>query len=184
MCGTTIPATAPDLLSASRSEAGTRKPNLQSRIMKRLSIMSLIIVAVAIVLAGCSSGSGPEDSVVTTVPGDASGEPLVFGSGSVPDTFPDDFPIPSEARVGSTMIDRTRGVTEVIIVYPANMSEVVEYFETNLPAVGYAVGASSGSDTRWVIEFSRDGLEGEVILEVSGGGVSQGTIRVVQPVSG
>lgn len=146
--------------------------------------MSLVIVALTVALAACSAESGPDESVLTSTPGEASDEPLVFGSGSIPATVPDGFPIPSEARVGSTMVDRTRGVTEVIIVYPANISEVVEYFETNLTAVGYTVDESSGTETRWVIEFSSDGLDGDIVIEASGGGVSQGTIRLVQPVSG
>lgn len=152
--------------------------------MKPLSIMSLVIVALTVALAACSAESGPEESALTSLPGEASDEPLVFGSGSIPGTVPDGFPIPSEARVGSTMVDRTRGVTEVIIVYPANISEVVEYFETNLTAVGYTVDESSGTETRWVIEFSSDGLDGDIVIEAPGGGVSQGTIRLVQPVSG
>lgn len=151
--------------------------------MKPLSIMALVIVALAVALAGCSE-SGPEEGALTSVPGEASDEPLVFDSGSIPATVPDDFPIPSEARVGSTMVDRTRGVTEVLVVYPADIPEVVEYFETNLAEVGYSVDESSGSDTRWVIEFSSDGLDGNIVIEASGGGVSQGTIRLVQPVSG
>jgi hypothetical protein len=152
--------------------------------MKPLSIMALVAVALVAVLAACSAESEPGGSVPTSVPGEASDEPLVFGNGSIPGTVPADFPVPSEARVGSTMVDRTRGVTEFNVVFPADITEVVEYFETNLSAVGYTVEESSGSDTRWVIEFSTDGLDGDIVIEASGGGVSQGTIRVVQPVSG
>ncbi|HSJ70910.1 MAG TPA: hypothetical protein VLA29_04595 [Acidimicrobiia bacterium] len=151
--------------------------------MKPLSIKSLVLVALVVLLAACTAESVPEESVLTTIPGEASDEPLVFGSGSIPATVPADFPIPSEARVGSTMVDSTRGVTEFIIVFPAGITEVVEYFGTNLPATGYTVDESSGSGTRWVIEFSRDGLDGNILVEVSAGGVSQGTIRVVQPVT-
>ncbi len=163
---------------------GTREPYIQSRLMKPLSIMSLVIVVLAVALVSCSDESGPEESSLTSVPADTSNEPLVFGNGSMPATVPDDFPIPSEARVGSTMVDRSRGVTEVVIVYPADVSEVVEYFETNLPALGYTVDESSGSNIRWAIEFSNDGLDGDIVIEASGGGLSQGTIRLVQPVSG
>ena len=89
-----------------------------------------------------------------------------------------------QAVIGSTMVDRTRDLTEVIVTYPADVPEVVEFFESNLPALGYSVDTSSGTDARWIIEFSSDGSTGELVLSVGGAGLTQSTLSIVTPVAG
>ena len=91
-----------------------------------------------------------------------------------------DSPIPAEAVVGSTMIDRINDVTEVSLTYPTTVVAVVDYFETNLVAVGYSVDESAGTDGDWTITFSHsDGPGGTIRVVTAGSGVSQGAIRFV-----
>ena len=155
-------------------------------------VMIALVAAVALLAAACTSDDPAETTTTTvasaiedptTTTADTSNDPLVFGNGTVPDTVPEGFPIPEEARVGATMIDRVNGVTELVVVYPAQIEDVVDYFETNLPATGYTVDSSEGTDGRWTITFSGPAT-GEVLLDNAGSGVTQGLIRFTGQDSG
>jgi hypothetical protein len=111
-------------------------------------------------------------------------QPIVFGSGEMPSTMPSGFPLPDEARIGSTLVDHTRGVTEVVVTFPASVTSVTDFFVTNLAAVGYTVDSSSGNDAGWSITFSQGDTTGEVRLLPGGTGLSSGTIILQVPVSG
>ena len=153
--------------------------------LRSWDIVIAIVALIAVLAAGCTNGAeddpAPESSTTSTVvDAAASGdEPLVFGDGVVPETAPADFPLPEQAVVGTTMIDRTRGVTEYIVVYPANVLEVVAYYEANLPALSYDITASSGTDAKWSIEFAKGDTTGEVSLSVGGQGLTQGAVTFV-----
>lgn len=156
----------------------------------RTRSIAIVAIALALLVAACNGSSG--DTTTTTIDAatttstttDTSGQDLVFAEGEVPETVPDGFPIPDQAVIGSTMIDRTRGVTEMVAVYPANVTEVVDFFETNLPALGYVIDSSSGTDANWTIVFADGDLDGEIVLVVGGSGLTQGTVRIVTPLSG
>ena len=102
----------------------------------------------------------------------------------MPSTVPDDFPVPNQAVIGATLIDRTRGLTEVIVTYPAQVEEVAAYYATNLDVLGYTVIASTGNDAEYLVEWERDDMTGEVFVEIGGNGLSQGVLRFVQPTEG
>jgi hypothetical protein len=152
--------------------------------MRSLTRFALPIAALAVVVAACSNTSEPTETTVestTTVADTTAGtDDLVFGSGSMPDTVPTDFPFPEQAVIGSTLIDRTRGLTEVITTYPANVEEVAAFYEANLPTFGFVIGSSGGSDGAWTLVFTRDGLEGVIELDTAGSSLSQGSIRITQ----
>lgn len=157
--------------------------------LTRLTRLAALIAALALVVAACSgssddAGDDPIDDATTTTTvagGDAdSDDPLVFGSGSMPATVPADFPFPEQAVIGTTMIDRTRDVTEVIATYPADVVDVVSFFETNLEGVGYVLVESTGTDGAWDISFEKGDVSGTLTLETAGSGLSQGTIRLVR----
>ena len=161
-------------------------------VVRASDLIIALVAVIALMLAACtgeSSTSRPPEAAPTTTTVDSSAsqnsdQDLVFGKGQLPETIPADFPIPDQAVIGSTMVDRTRDLTEVIVTYPADVPEVVEFFESNLPALGYSVDTSSGTDARWIIEFSSDGSTGELVLSVGGTGLTQSTLSIVTPVAG
>lgn len=146
-----------------------------------------VLTTVALLVAACDSGDTGDSASTTIAPdtttttlADATDEPVVFGSGELPATVPEDFPLPAQAVVGTTLIDRINDVTEVSLTYPATVVAVVDFFEANLVAVGYTIEDSSGSDGDWEIAFSHaDGPQGTIRVVASGSGVSQGAIRFV-----
>ena len=158
--------------------------------MRPLHRLAALIAVLALVVAACTGSSdddsgdatADESTTTTTVAGGAadSDEPLVFGSGTMPATVPEDFPFPEQAAIGTTMIDRTRDVTEIIATYPADVVDVVSFFETNLESVGYVLVESTGSDGSWDITFEKGDGSGTLTLETAGSGLSQGTIRFVR----
>jgi hypothetical protein len=157
---------------------------MSSRASIRLVAGTLVAVAL---LGACSGGDATETTTTrpeTTTTVDTSDQPVVFGRGSMPDTVPEDFPLPDQAVIGSTLIDRTRGVTEVVVTFPTGVTAVSDFYATNLEALGYTVNSSSGSDAEWVITFSKDALTGEARIMPGGNGLSSGTIVLTVPVSG
>ena len=153
----------------------------------------LIIAAVAIIavlLAGCTSDDSTPDEPATTTSVVESGsattanQDVVFGRGELPSTVPADFPIPEQAVVGATLVDTSRGLTEVILTYPADVPAIVEFYETNLQAFGYALDESTGTDANWTIDFSKDGLTGTITVSTAGPGLAQGSLRIVTAPAG
>ncbi len=66
------------------------------------------------------------------------------------------------------MIDGGNGRSEMNVNFPASVAGVVEYYETNLPALGFEVSDSRGSETEWDISYAKDGVAGKIHL-VQGG---------------
>ncbi len=146
--------------------------------MVNRKMLIAIIAAVAVFGAACTSGAA---ETPTTVPAAASSTipteipDLEFGSGDVPFTVPAGFPVPDTAVVGSTMIDGVNGRTEMNINFPATVDEVVAFYETNLPARGFEVTGSKGTETEWDIIHAKDGTTGVIHLVLSGSALSSGT---------
>lgn len=89
---------------------------------------------------------------------------IEFGRGTLPETVPEDFPIPDVAVINSTLIDWDRNRTEVNMVFPAELSEVARYFDENLANRGYLVQSSTGSESAWSLDFSKERLQGDIAL--------------------
>lgn len=114
-------------------------------------------ILVALSTVGCGGGGL-----------DVADDPVVFGEGVRPPAIPADFPIPADAVIGSTMIDRTNHRTEMALQVGADLESVVRYFNIGLVNQGFVVGASSGSGTSWKISFGRDELLGEIGFTAQG----------------
>ncbi len=144
-------------------------------------LLIALVVVVAVVAAACT-GTTSDDLTTTTGGSTTTFElpELEFGRGVMPASVPLSWPMPDRSVIGATMIDGTRGLTEVVATYPADVSAVVDYYTQNLPVLGYEVTNSEGSDAEWRLEFSGEGLSGEVILEVGGSGVTTGTLRFIR----
>ena len=99
---------------------------------------------------------------------DNTNDSVIFGEGVLPPAIPSDFPIPPEAVIGSTMIDRTNHRTEMALQVGSDMESTVRYFNIGLVNEGFVVGSSSGSEAEWTIDFSRDELIGEISFTAQG----------------
>lgn len=111
--------------------------------------VAVALTAVLFVAAACGDDAGPEDSVV-------------FGSGSMPSTFPRDFPVPANAVIGSTLVDRVNHRSEVNMNVPVDLVSAVQFFQVGLVNQGYVVDRSEGGGTEWSIEFLRGELRGDI----------------------
>jgi hypothetical protein len=141
-----------------------------------LGALAALIVA-ALITAGCGSSS---EEASTTVDPDAVAGGVVFGRGSIPEAVPDSFPIPDEAVIGATLVDTNRGLTEMIITFPASVEAAVKYYEENLPPSGYEITSSDGNDGAWAMEFAGDGVDGEIRIKTGGSGLSSATVRLTK----
>jgi len=128
-----------------------------------------IVVAIAVLGAACT-GDAPD---TTTIPPEI--PDLEFGSGAVPFTVPGDFPFPDSAVIGTTMIDGVNGRSEMNVNFPAAIAEIVMYYETTLPALGFVITDSMGAENEWDIGHARDGVAGTIHLTFGGAGLSSGT---------
>lgn len=156
-------------------------------ILRSTDIIIAVVAIVAVLLAGCTNENAETDSTTTTpttAPSESGSDDLVFGSGVLPSTVPADLPIPEQAVIGSTLVDTPRGLTEVIVTYPADVTAVVDFFTTNLPVFDYVVDSSAGTDAKWEIEFSKDELSGVIVVSTAGSGLAAGALTIVVPVSG
>ncbi|MGB5657304.1 MAG: hypothetical protein WBN35_11920 [Acidimicrobiia bacterium] len=138
----------------------------------------LVIASVVAVAAGAFSAAGcgglSDETTSTT------GSELVFGRGSLPETVPLSFPIPDEAVVGATLVDADRGLTELILTFPAGTAAVVDYYEENLPLRGYKITDSRGTETEWRLDFSDDVVDGVVSVQAGGSGVAAAAVQFTE----
>jgi len=138
--------------------------------------MIAIVAAVAILGTACTSGADePTTTTSSTATIPIEVPDLEFGSGEVPFTVPAGFPVPDSAVIGSTLIDGVNGRTEMIINFPATVPDVVSFYEVNLPALGFAVTDSRGTEAEWDIKVSKDGVTATIRLTFGGTGLSSGT---------
>lgn len=142
-----------------------RRHSTEKGFLTARRLLLFALVGLMVVLGACSSDNP---------------EPVVFGSGSLPDSFPSDFPVPDQASIGSTLVDGVNGRTEVSLVIPAPVEESAQFFVVNMLPGGYVVDSSSGDSGKWTISFRRDDLNGEVILQGVSAGTSQAVITITQ----
>ena len=146
--------------------------------MRTRKTLIAIVAVVAVLGAACTSETA--DSTTTTVAPTTTAATeipdLEFGDGSVPFTVPIEFPLPDSAVVGTTMIDGVNGRSEMNVNFPAAVTEVVTYYETNLPALGFEVIDSKGTDSEWDITHTKNGVEGTIHLAFGGSSVTTGTL--------
>ena len=144
--------------------------------MHHIRLLSVVFVflAVAFIATACD-GSSHETTTTIADPSD-----VAFGRGSVPESVPDSFPVPDEAAVGATLVDLNRGLTEMILTFPANVDAVVDYYEENLPARGYEMTVSDGTDAEWLIEFDGDGVRGVIRVKAGGTGIAAATVQLTR----
>jgi hypothetical protein len=145
--------------------------------LKRL-LLAVVVVALAVSLTGCSDNGEASESEPPT---SGSAEDVVFGSGELPETIPDEFPLPAGSAIGSTMVITSTGFTEVIVRMSAEQDLAVSFFDQELPKAGFTVDSSADDGGTWLIEFSFDGVKGTIEITEPVDGISQAVIRYNVP---
>lgn len=135
--------------------------------MRRLISLTLVVV-LGLAVASCGGD-------------DASDEPLVFGEGEIPSTFPDDFPIPPGSVIGSTLVDRVSNRSEASLRVPAAMVSTVQYFTVGLVNEGFVIDLSEGSAAEWTLKFSDGGMTGLIKVSGTASGLSLAVVTLNQP---
>ena len=110
--------------------------------------------------------------VVAVLVGCGSRERVITEEGEIPDSVPDDFPVPADATVGVSVVDQLAHRTEFALALVQGVEEAAQYYLVNLVSSGYVVESSAGDDTRWNISFSRGALRGTVRIDAGGAGSS------------
>jgi hypothetical protein len=135
------------------------------------------LLALAVVAAGCGG-----DSATSTTDGSVnSPDDVVFGSGELPSTMPEGFPLPSGSVIGSTMVVTKTGFTEIVARVNADESVTADYFNQNLEAAGFSIDVSEANGDAWSIEFSHGDARGTIDLSNLTTGISQAVIRYNVP---
>ena len=114
----------------------------------------LALLAVTLLLGACSDSDNG-----TTTQGT-----VVFGEGEIPESFPDDFPIPDRSRVGGFLVDTINNRSEVVLRVQSTVPELAVFYEDSLPSAGFTVESSVETPTRWTITFREGELMGEISM--------------------
>ncbi len=137
---------------------------------ERLLVTAALVAAVVLVGACDDDGDGGD--------GTGTGPVVSFGEGSVPDQFPEDFPLPPGAVIGSTLVDGRNVKTEMELRVRQEMADVAQFFTVNLVSNGFVIDDSSQDGTRWTLEFRRDRLTGSLVITSPSAGVSQAVVTL------
>jgi hypothetical protein len=135
------------------------------------------LAAVALIIAlGVAACGGDDADPAGTAGTTAVAGSVVFGEGEIPDGFPEDFPIPEAATVGSTLRDPVRNRYEVVLFLPSDRDAAVVFFELNLRNAGYEIVASGAEGPEWRVAFERDDTEGDVLIRLENTGITTAAI--------
>jgi 3-oxoacyl-[acyl-carrier-protein] synthase III len=123
----------------------------------RLVALAALVIGSMVLATACS-----DDDSTTGSTG------VEFGSGSLPSTVPEGFPIPEGAVISSTLVDWDRNNTEVVFRIAAEPAAVILFYDQNLERAGYVVSSSDGDATMRVITFNGNGIAGELDIDPEG----------------
>lgn len=156
-----------------------------------------VLGAVALVAAACGDGDGSslaeqaveegaersgtdvdvdidEESGEFSVRGeDGEGSFSVGGSGELPESFPDGFPLPDDVRIGSSFSSEQEGRSGFSVTAEASGSydEIVSFYEEALPSSGYEIEstntASGGGTDSTTLGIAGDEHQGAVTVTAS-----------------
>jgi len=102
------------------------------------------------------------------------------GRGAIPETMPAEFPIPPDAVVGETSVDRGRSTTVVHLVTAGSIEEAAGFFTVGLVSGGFVVPRSGEQGEGWEIRFSRLDLRGTVVMAPADAGTAV-TVTIIDP---
>jgi hypothetical protein len=126
-------------------------------VRRRLLALGVFAMVVA---TGCGDDAPSGTSI---------GDQVVFGEGEPPPAFPADFPIPANAVIGTTLVDRLNHRSEMALQIDGLVEAAVQNFTFGLVSQGYVITSSDGTAESWTIEFTRGELRGDVVFQAVGG---------------
>ncbi len=129
--------------------------------------LALIALALVVVVAACGDDGGSESI-----------EAIVFGEGVIPESVPDDFPIPANAVVGTTLVDKINNRTEFRLTLQADITATIQFFQVGLVNKGYVVDSSDGTAAEWTLRFSDGTLTGTVFITSPSPEISAAVVSV------
>jgi hypothetical protein len=133
-------------------------PTSQSPSLLR-RLLAVVAIGAFMMLAAACSG---EDESATGSTG------VEFGSGTLPASVPESFPIPESAVISSTLVDWDRGRTEVVMRIPADPAASILFYDQNLKRTGFTIVSSEGDATERLIVFMGNGIEGDLDIDPEG----------------
>lgn len=131
--------------------------------------IALAASAVAVVVSGCNGGSP------TTT---ASGPNVVIGSGELPATVPEEFPIPQGAVIASTLVNFDAGTTEVILRAAVNGAVLVQFYSVSLPEAGFQLDDVVVEAASWDVLFTGRGVSGSIRIRNAGADISEAVLEL------
>lgn len=144
--------------------------------MSRSSSKRCIVAAVMAIAVLVSACGGSSDASGDLPPADSLPD-LEFGRGELPVTVPENWPMPAQHSIGATMIDGTRVLTEVTYTAGGTADAVASFYESALPGADYEFETTEVSETEFDIEFSGNGIEGNLLLKQLAPNVTGATLR-------
>lgn len=146
-------------------------------IKSRRFAVAAIALVLSVVLAACSDGEATE-TTQTIPPADELPE-LEFGRGELPITVPANWPMPEQHAIAGTMINGAETLTEVVYTAQGNLDEILEFYESELPAADYEFTTSTTEHSRYYVDFSGNGIEGQLVLAPASGTITGATLQFV-----
>jgi hypothetical protein len=131
---------------------------------------ALLAVVLAVVVLG--AGCGDDDAAPGTT------EAIQFGEGVIPDSIPDNIPVPDNAVIGTTLVDKINNRTEFRISVAAETASVIQFFQVGLVNQGYIVDSSEGNSSEWTLKFSNGDLRGTIFTTPQGSAATTSVISV------
>jgi hypothetical protein len=123
-------------------------------------------------LTACSDGqtqptqNEPDDSLIQKSPEpppDQAGG-TEFQEAELPVDFPDNFPLPDDARIGSVVNLPGEGSYRIFISLTSKLVEAQDYFYTNLPDNNWTISGEGTSAAGPSLAFMGEDFEGELIF--------------------
>ena len=148
--------------------AARRSPSIP--VMRAGSRLQMMIAVLALLLVGAACGDDDGGTGTT--------EAVVFGEGTIPESVPDDFPIPAGSVVGTTLVDKINNRTEFRLTIRADATSTVQFFQVGLVNQGYVIDSSTGNSTEWTVTFSNGELRGTIFTTPQGPGLTTSVISV------
>ncbi len=143
--------------------------------MRRLAVLILALSAAASLVA---CGTGPAVKVPAPGKGKVKAKRLEFkgakgkliveeAAGALPEGFPADLPIFKPARAKSTVASRgteESTMTMAIFETTAGVGDVAAYYQTNLPAAGWAINNVVTAEQGTTFAVSKESQAGSIAI--------------------
>ena len=155
-------------------------------VVKRLLIVGMLVVAVALALGGCGSDDVEVDEGSVTVTTDDGTATISGGEGALAEGFPEEFPIYDDADVSSSAVGNVDGRAQytAVLVTSDPVADVYAWYKTELPSNGWTIEndaqVSTAEGATSMLSVKRDCTARAGIIEQNDGGAEIAVTLMVQ----